>query len=89
MSHEIIRHHDADDLATATAARLVTTIAQLQADYGSASIVLTGGRIAGSILFALADPVASTAVDWSRLDLWWGDERYLPAGDDERNDTLA
>lgn len=89
MSREIIRHHDADDLAAATAARLVTTIARVQADHGSASVVLTGGRIAGALLFALADPVSSDAIDWSRLDLWWGDERFLESGDDDRNDTLA
>jgi 6-phosphogluconolactonase len=28
-------------------------------------------------------------VDWSRLDVWWGDERFLAAGDPERNDTQA
>jgi 6-phosphogluconolactonase len=89
VSLEIIRHHDADDLAAALAARLVTTIARIQSDHGEASIVLTGGRIAGSVLFALADPMASDAIDWTRVDLWWGDERYLPSGDPERNDYLA
>lgn len=89
MTREIIRHHDAEDLAASTAARLVTTLAQVQADFGSASLMLTGGRIAGSLLFSLADPIAAEALDWSRLDLWWGDERYLPAGDVERNDWLA
>jgi 6-phosphogluconolactonase len=89
VSLEIIRHHDANDLAAALAARLVTTIARIQSDHGDASIVLTGGRIAGSVLFALADPMASDAIDWTRVDLWWGDERYLPSGDPERNDYLA
>lgn len=89
MTHEIVRHHDADHLATETAARLATSIALVQASFGSASVVLTGGRIAGALMFALADPMTADAVDWSRLDLWWGDERYLPAGDSERNDFLA
>jgi 6-phosphogluconolactonase len=89
VTREIIRHHDADDLATAIAARLVTTIARIQADQERASIVLTGGRIAGTLMFALADPMVAGAIDWSRLDLWWGDERYMPAGDPERNDFLA
>jgi len=89
VSLEIIRHHDADDLAAAVAARLVTSIARIQADHGDASVVLTGGRIAGSVLFALADPMAADAIDWNRVDLWWGDERYLPTGDPERNDYLA
>jgi 6-phosphogluconolactonase len=29
------------------------------------------------------------AVDWDRVHLWWGDERFLPSGDAERNDTQA
>jgi 6-phosphogluconolactonase len=89
LSREIIRHHDAEDLATEVAARLATTIARVQAEHGSASVALTGGRIAGSVLFALADPIAVDAIDWSRVDLWWGDERYLSSGDPERNDFLA
>ena len=32
---------------------------------------------------------AHDAVDWSRVDIWWGDERFLPAGDPERNETQA
>ena len=29
------------------------------------------------------------AVDWSGVHLWWGDERFLPSGDPERNETGA
>jgi 6-phosphogluconolactonase len=28
-------------------------------------------------------------VDWSKVDFWWGDERFLPSGDPERNETQA
>ena len=89
MSLEIVRHHDAEDLAVSTAARLTTTIVRAQSEYGSASVVLTGGRIAGQLMFALADPVCADSIDWTRLDLWWGDERYLASADPERNDYLA
>ena len=29
------------------------------------------------------------AVDWRRLDIWWGDERFLPSGHPERNEAQA
>jgi 6-phosphogluconolactonase len=28
-------------------------------------------------------------VEWSRVDFWWGDERFLPAGHPDRNETQA
>ena len=28
-------------------------------------------------------------MDWAHLDVWWGDERFLPTGDAERNETQA
>lgn len=76
-------------MAEAAAARLITTVQDAQATRGSASVVLTGGRNGNGLLAALAAAPAREAVDWSRLDLWWGDERFLPAGDPERNHTQA
>ncbi|WP_237405257.1 6-phosphogluconolactonase [Streptomyces sp. SN-593] len=76
-------------MARAAAARLITKIVDAQAARGSASVVLTGGRNGNGLLAALAESPARDAVDWARLDLWWGDERFLPEGDPERNYTQA
>ncbi|WP_051945737.1 6-phosphogluconolactonase [Streptacidiphilus rugosus] len=76
-------------MALAAAARLITRIVDAQSARGSASVVLTGGRNGNALLAALAASPARDAVDWSRLDLWWGDERFLPEGDPERNYTQA
>jgi 6-phosphogluconolactonase len=40
-------------------------------------------------LAAVGALAARRAVDWSQVDLWWGDERFLPEGDPERNETQA
>ncbi|WP_413966317.1 6-phosphogluconolactonase [Actinacidiphila polyblastidii] len=76
-------------MAEAAAARLITKIVDAQSARGSASIVLTGGRNGNGLLAALAGSPARDAVDWAHLDLWWGDERFLPEGDAERNLTQA
>jgi len=60
-----------------------------QASAGSASVCLTGGGIGTAVLAAVAASPAHDAVDWSAVDIWWGDERYLPSGDPERNETGA
>lgn len=85
----VIVHRDADVLAKAVAARLITRLVDAQAAKGSASIVLTGGTVGIATLAAVAESPARAAVDWRRLDVWWGDERYLPSGDPERNETGA
>jgi len=86
---EVLVHHDAGLLAKAVAARLVTKLVDVQAATGSASLVLTGGGIGTAVLTELAAAPARDAVDWHRLDIWWGDERFLPDGDPERNATGA
>ena len=71
------------------AARLVTRLVDVCAARGHASLVLTGGGIGTRVLTELAAAPAREAVDWRHLDIWWGDERFLPAGDPERNETGA
>ena len=77
----VVVHRDAAVLARAVAARLVTRLVDAQAAQGSASVVLTGGGIGGEVLREVRDSPARDAIDWRRLDVWWGDERFLPSGD--------
>ncbi|HET6358364.1 6-phosphogluconolactonase [Streptomyces sp.] len=86
---QLVVHRDKELMAQAAAARLITKIVDAQAARGSASVVLTGGRNGNALLAALGASSARDAIDWPRLDLWWGDERFLPEGDPERNVTQA
>ncbi|MFJ9036484.1 6-phosphogluconolactonase [Streptomyces sp. NPDC102406] len=86
---QLVVHRDKELMAQAAAARLITRIVDAQAARGYASVVLTGGRNGNGLLAALAAAPARDAIDWGRLDLWWGDERFLPDGDPERNYTQA
>jgi 6-phosphogluconolactonase len=85
----VVVHRDATVLAQAVAARIITVIVDAQAARGEASIVLTGGGIGGATLRELAEAPARFAVDWPRLSVWWGDERFLPTGHPDRNETQA
>ena len=80
---------DADILAATVAARLALKIMDAQAERGSAGVVLTGGRIAAKVLRTLKELPAAAAIDWPHVDFWWGDERFLPAGHPDRNETQA
>ncbi|AIF41870.1 6-phosphogluconolactonase [Dermacoccus nishinomiyaensis] len=74
------------DLADAIAERLREVIADAVASRGVAHVVLTGGSMGEASARALA-PLDD--IDWAHVHLWWGDERFLPTGDAERNETQA
>jgi 6-phosphogluconolactonase len=86
---EVIVYRDGTLLAQAVAARLVTGLTDAAAARGRASVVLTGGGIGTKVLEELAAAPARDAIDWQHLDIWWGDERFVPAGDPDRNETGA
>jgi len=85
----VIVHAEPDVLAQAVAARLIVRLVDAQAERGAAGVVLTGGTIAAAVHRAVRESPARDAVDWSKVDVWWGDERFLPAGDPDRNETQA
>lgn len=85
----VVVHPTAELLAAAAAARLVTRVVDVQAASGSASVVLTGGGIGIEMLRQLVAAPAARAIDWRRVELYWGDERFLPGGHPDRNETQA
>lgn len=85
----IVVHPDAETLAEATAARLLTQILDLQSLQNPVHLVLTGGTVGIKTLAAVASNPVRDAVDWTGIHLWWGDERFLPDGHPDRNETQA
>ena len=83
----VVVHPDKQSLADASAARLVTAIVDSQSGRPATHVCLTGGSMGSAILASLLATPGSSAIDWSTVHVWWGDERYLPAGDPERNET--
>lgn len=85
MSDNVIETYaDADILVAAAGDRLVIAIVAAIAKRGVAYIVLTGGGTGIKMLKHVGEH--GDAIDWSKVHLFWGDERYVPADDDERND---
>jgi 6-phosphogluconolactonase len=78
---------DGDALVEAAGGRLVDTIQAVVAARGRALIVLTGGGNGIGLLKYLG--TQGERIDWSTVHLFWGDERYVPEDDDERNDKQA
>ncbi len=82
----VVIHPDKQSLSDAIGARLVGAILDAQARSPEAQIALTGGSLGSAIIASLVQVPGRHAVDWTRVRVWWGDERYLPSGDADRND---
>lgn len=85
----VVIHPDLPATAAAVAARLLTAVLDAQAARGEASIVLTGGTLGIASLAQVAASPALGAVDWSRVNIYWGDERFVDSASPERNAVQA
>lgn len=83
---------DPERLAGVVASALTARLAEAQAKNGTASLVLTGGGIGTAVLAhmsGLAPVPARAPVNWSAVDVWWSDERFVPADHPQRNELSA
>lgn len=84
MTVVVETYPDSATLAAAAADRLIGAIHDAITRRGQALIVLTGGGTGIALLEHVR--ANSAAVDWSRVQLFWGDDRYVPENDTERNE---
>jgi 6-phosphogluconolactonase len=87
MSTSVEKFADSDGLTAAAGERLIGVIEAAVAARGQALIVLTGGGNGNRLMSYLA--AQAKRVDWTKVHLFWGDERYVAPDDDERNDKQA
>ncbi|WP_430646413.1 6-phosphogluconolactonase [Agromyces sp. GXS1127] len=85
----VLVHPDKDTLAGAVAARFVTKVLDLLDVQETIHVVLTGGSMGAAVLEAVRESPAQKSVDWQRVHFWWGDERWVPAGHEDRNDRQS
>jgi 6-phosphogluconolactonase len=81
----IHRFNNSASLVADLVQRISVLAADCLADVGSFHIVLAGG----STPRQLYQQLRHINTDWSAWHIYFGDERCLPVGDVERNDTMA
>jgi 6-phosphogluconolactonase len=86
---EVVVLPTADALAADVAGRLAGALAHVQQQRSRAALALTAGSIMEKVWSEVAKPPTADAVDWERVDVFWGDERFVPADSDDRNDVPA
>lgn len=80
---------DAAALATAVAGELLSRIEDAQAAGHQPQVALTGGGIAEAVHRELARLAPGHEIDWTRVVVWWGDERFVPRESGDRNARAA
>jgi 6-phosphogluconolactonase len=86
---EIVVLPDGAAVAREAARRTIAALAAAVEERHVAQIALTGGSTAGPLYRELAAPEHRAALDWSRVHLWWTDERFVPSDHPESNAGLA
>ncbi|MGN6361793.1 MAG: 6-phosphogluconolactonase [Thermomicrobiales bacterium] len=80
---------DAAALAVEAARRFVLAASAAIAARGRFVVALSGGSTPKALFQLLATAPYREEIDWSRVDIAWGDERCVPPDDDQSNYKMA
>lgn len=80
---------DAASLATRAAEWIVEQVVHAIGRRNRAVLCLSGGTTPKAVFERLADVPFRDRVDWTKVHVFWGDERFVAAGDDASNARMA
>jgi 6-phosphogluconolactonase len=86
---ELVVAPTTSQLAADVVARVVGTLTDVLRHRSRAALALTAGSIMESVWAQLARSADAHSVEWSRVDVFWGDERFVPPESHDRNDAPA
>ncbi|MDA8202679.1 MAG: 6-phosphogluconolactonase [Chloroflexi bacterium] len=66
-----------------------TSVERAIDERGHAHVALTGGSTAVTLYRAIASSPDRDRIDWRNVDLWWGDDRFVPFDHPESNVGLV
>jgi 6-phosphogluconolactonase len=82
---EIIVCKDVDELNRKAAAQFLGLVNSAIARFGRFAVALAGGSTPKGLYSLLASSEYCNLIDWSRVHLFWGDERCVPPDHPESN----
>lgn len=85
----VARFQTQDGFVDAAVGTIVEEWRSCAARKNSFTLVLSGGSTPRPVYEALAKSLLKSGVQWQGTHVFFGDERMLPAGDPQRNETMA
>jgi 6-phosphogluconolactonase len=89
ISEHTARFADLEDMSQAAARMIVEQAREAQKARGLFSLVLAGGGTPRRLYEILAAPPVAEQIDWQRVFVFWGDERFVPLDHPVSNYKLA
>lgn len=90
MSKTVVnRFSDINSVADNTAAKLIEKLVSLLASKNEVHLVLTGGTVGIATLASLWANPSHNDIDFTRVNFWWGDERFVASESADRNALQA
>lgn len=82
-------YNDPDSLIKALAQKICDISKEAIAERGQFNFVLSGGGSPRKLYELLTSKFYRTQIDWKKTYFFFGDERYVPEGDSQRNSLMA
>ncbi|WP_082498340.1 6-phosphogluconolactonase [Chryseobacterium sp. Leaf180] len=81
--------NDTDELLNALAEQICESAEKAIRDHGRFDLVLSGGSSPKKLYELLASEKFKNRIEWNKIFFFFGDERFVPAGDSQRNSLMA
>ena len=82
-------YNNTDEINIAAADLFITAAQKAIAEKDKFTVVLTGGSSPAGVYKLLASDDYKTKIDWSKVFVFWGDERWVPLNDDLSNAKMS
>ncbi|MCX8528534.1 MAG: 6-phosphogluconolactonase [Rhodoluna sp.] len=89
MTTLVNRFKDGASVARNAAEAFFEKMDEILAEKPEAHVAITGGTVGIATLAEIAANPRAASFDFNRINFWWGDERFVPAADGDRNALQA
>jgi 6-phosphogluconolactonase len=82
-------YENAEQLSKSVANWFIQTVKNTLQKQPRCCIALAGGNTPKQLYSLLAQPMYQSQIDWSKIHVFWGDERFVPFHDERNNAKMA